>query len=119
MGCLPRSACLMSLSLARPRIHWSLGKVWRSGITICGMSPPKIKEEDSINNVENAVLDLGVMDPLCLLFVDQDFLHRLDLDVHLISFFETFMVIARGNEVHPMGVLNAVRKAHKASSNLS
>nr|GFC33246.1 hypothetical protein [Tanacetum cinerariifolium] len=31
----------------------------------------RIKEEDSITNVENAVFDHGVMDPLCFLFIDQ------------------------------------------------
>ncbi|GJU25218.1 hypothetical protein Tco_1163839 [Tanacetum coccineum] len=31
----------------------------------------RVKEEDSITNVENAVFDLGVMDPLCFLFIDQ------------------------------------------------
>ncbi|GJS27414.1 hypothetical protein Tco_0488034 [Tanacetum coccineum] len=31
----------------------------------------RIEEEDSITNVENAVLDLGVMKSLCSLFVDQ------------------------------------------------
>ncbi|GKD20279.1 hypothetical protein Tco_1221982, partial [Tanacetum coccineum] len=31
----------------------------------------RVKEEDSITDVENAVFDLGVMDSLCFLFVDQ------------------------------------------------
>nr|GEZ07274.1 hypothetical protein [Tanacetum cinerariifolium] len=31
----------------------------------------RIKKEDSITNVENAVFDLGFMDPLCFLFVDE------------------------------------------------
>ncbi|GKB09953.1 hypothetical protein Tco_0843876 [Tanacetum coccineum] len=30
----------------------------------------RVKEEDSITNVENAVFDLGVMDSLCFLFID-------------------------------------------------
>ncbi|GJX44388.1 hypothetical protein Tco_0261064 [Tanacetum coccineum] len=30
-----------------------------------------IKEEDSITDVENAVLDLGVVNPLCIFFIDQ------------------------------------------------
>ncbi|GJW58366.1 hypothetical protein Tco_0105097 [Tanacetum coccineum] len=31
----------------------------------------RVKEEDSITDVENAVFDLGVMDSLCLFFIDQ------------------------------------------------
>ncbi|GJS36046.1 hypothetical protein Tco_0534428 [Tanacetum coccineum] len=31
----------------------------------------RVKEEDSITDVENAVFDLGVMDSLCFLFIDQ------------------------------------------------
>ncbi|GJQ89036.1 hypothetical protein Tco_0000175 [Tanacetum coccineum] len=31
----------------------------------------RVKEEDSITDVENAVLDLGVVNPLCLFFIDQ------------------------------------------------
>ncbi|GKD19281.1 hypothetical protein Tco_1208439, partial [Tanacetum coccineum] len=46
----------------------------------------RIKEEDSITNVENAVLDLGVMDPLCR----SKSSHRLDHEVHLIHSFEPF-----------------------------
>ncbi|GKF48111.1 hypothetical protein Tco_0141362, partial [Tanacetum coccineum] len=91
MGCLPRSACLRLLCLTHPRIHWSMVNVWRSRNTNGGMenlrnsewSGPagfelarenlksRIEEEDSITNVENAVLDLGVMKSLSSLFVDQ------------------------------------------------
>ncbi|GJT16519.1 hypothetical protein Tco_0875225 [Tanacetum coccineum] len=39
----------------------------------------RIEEEDSITNVENAVLDLGVMKSLCSLFVDQRVLAKRDL----------------------------------------
>ncbi|GJR16373.1 hypothetical protein Tco_0799025 [Tanacetum coccineum] len=114
MGCLPRSACLRSLCLTRPRIYWSMGNVWRSGTTNCGTVTPsstsngyiyyeiwpgfwdyssriwknlgysewstpaglklarenlqsRVKEEDSITDVENAIFDLGVMDSLCFL----------------------------------------------------
>ncbi|GJW38527.1 hypothetical protein Tco_0064372 [Tanacetum coccineum] len=31
----------------------------------------RVKEEDSITDVENAIFDLGVMDSLCFLFIDQ------------------------------------------------
>ncbi|GJR56678.1 hypothetical protein Tco_1407199 [Tanacetum coccineum] len=31
----------------------------------------RVKKEDSITDVENAVFDLGVMDSLCFLFIDQ------------------------------------------------
>ncbi|GJT58582.1 hypothetical protein Tco_1002115 [Tanacetum coccineum] len=31
----------------------------------------RVKEEDSITDVENVVFDLGVMDSLCFLFIDQ------------------------------------------------
>ena len=30
----------------------------------------RVKKKDSVTNVENAVLDFGVMDLLCFLFVD-------------------------------------------------
>ncbi|GKE53263.1 hypothetical protein Tco_1488419, partial [Tanacetum coccineum] len=30
----------------------------------------RVKEEDSITDVENAVFDFGVMDSLCFLFID-------------------------------------------------
>ncbi|GKG31607.1 hypothetical protein Tco_0426557, partial [Tanacetum coccineum] len=43
-----------------------------------------IKEEDTITNVENAVLDLGVMDPLCR----SKSSHRLDHEVRLNPPFE-------------------------------
>ncbi|GJU95025.1 hypothetical protein Tco_1319781 [Tanacetum coccineum] len=36
-----------------------------------GQPSVRIKEEDLITDVENAVFDLGVVDPLCLLFIDQ------------------------------------------------
>ncbi|GKD77791.1 hypothetical protein Tco_1340412 [Tanacetum coccineum] len=45
-----------------------------------------MKEEVSITNVENVVLDLGVMDPLCR----SKSSHRLDHEVHLIHSFELF-----------------------------
>ncbi|GKF51375.1 hypothetical protein Tco_0147842, partial [Tanacetum coccineum] len=63
----------------RPRIYWSMRNVWRSGTTNCGYSEwstlsglklareniqSRVKEEDSITNVENTVFDLGVMDSL-------------------------------------------------------
>ncbi|GJU29523.1 hypothetical protein Tco_1173112 [Tanacetum coccineum] len=74
-----------------------MGKVCRSGTTIGGSSPSdlklsrenfysRIKEEDSITNVENAVLDLGVMDPLCR----SKSSHRPDHEVHLIHSLELF-----------------------------
>ncbi|GJR95132.1 hypothetical protein Tco_0267306 [Tanacetum coccineum] len=67
MGCLPRSACL------------------------------RVKEEDSITDVENAAFDLGVMDSLCFLFIDQRVL--IGMITKFIKFIElNFSVITRGGQ---------------------
>ncbi|GJX25013.1 hypothetical protein Tco_0231309 [Tanacetum coccineum] len=42
----------------------------------------RVKEEDSITDVENAVFDLGVMDSLCFLFVDQRVFIGMPHEVH-------------------------------------
>ncbi|GJW27183.1 hypothetical protein Tco_0040994 [Tanacetum coccineum] len=71
-----------------PRIQLSLGKVWRSGTTSVDLDygewsipaglklarenlQSRVKEEDSITDVENAIFYLRVMDSLCFLFIDQ------------------------------------------------
>ncbi|GJT28957.1 hypothetical protein Tco_0909232 [Tanacetum coccineum] len=77
MGCLPRSACLRSLCLTR---HLNLLDIRECleirDYQLCEWSTPtglklarenlqsRVKEEDSITDVENAVFDLGVMDSL-------------------------------------------------------
>ncbi|GJU87153.1 hypothetical protein Tco_1294699 [Tanacetum coccineum] len=54
-----------------------------------------VKEEDSITDVENAVFDLGVMDSLCFLFIDQRVL--IGMITKFIKFIElNFSVITRG-----------------------
>nr|GEX77240.1 hypothetical protein [Tanacetum cinerariifolium] len=90
IGCLPRSACLRSLSLTQSPNSLVLGEgldirenhqwehlgngKWSSpaGLKLSRENlQSRIKEEDSITDVENTVFDLGVMDPLCFLFIDQ------------------------------------------------
>ncbi|GJV44150.1 hypothetical protein Tco_1428686 [Tanacetum coccineum] len=95
MGCLPRSACLRSLCLTRHlnlldirecleiwdyQLWYVPSKVVLNTMTIHFEVWPgvwensdrvPVKEEDSITDVENAVLDLGVVNPLCLFFIDQ------------------------------------------------
>nr|GEU40950.1 hypothetical protein [Tanacetum cinerariifolium] len=93
MGCLPRSTCLGLLSLTQSLNSLVLGdgleiqdnhlctirehlgdsewsrpaglKLFRENIQL------RVKEEDSITDVENAVFDLRVMDSLSFLFIDQ------------------------------------------------
>ncbi|GJW30460.1 hypothetical protein Tco_0047335 [Tanacetum coccineum] len=79
MGCLPRSACLRGLKLAREKLQ------------------SRVKEEDSITNVEKAAFDLGVMDSLCFLFIDQRVL--IGMITKFIKFIElNFSVITRGGQ---------------------
>ncbi|GJS65336.1 hypothetical protein Tco_0679900 [Tanacetum coccineum] len=94
MGCLSRSACLGHYLGPVPEFIGSMGE--KSGApglqllsairkdlgysersTPAGLKlarenlQPRVKEEDSITDVKNAVFDLGVMDSLCFLFIDQ------------------------------------------------
>ncbi|GJU53110.1 hypothetical protein Tco_1226824 [Tanacetum coccineum] len=58
----------------------------------------RVKEEDSITDVENAVFDLGVMDSLCFLFVDQRVF--IGMITKFIKFIElNFSVITRGFDI--------------------
>ncbi|GJZ45271.1 hypothetical protein Tco_0592867 [Tanacetum coccineum] len=58
----------------------------------------RVKEEDSITDVENAVFDLGVMDSLCFLFVDQRVF--IGMITKFIKFIElNFSVISRGFDI--------------------
>ncbi|GJV53376.1 hypothetical protein Tco_1449117 [Tanacetum coccineum] len=62
-------------------VHGECVEIWN--YQLCEWSTPaglklarenlqsRVKEEDSITDVENAVFDLGVMDSLCLFFIDQ------------------------------------------------
>nr|GEV07858.1 hypothetical protein [Tanacetum cinerariifolium] len=86
----------------------------------------RIKEEDSITDVKNAIFDLGVMEPLSFLFVDQrsegQSLHalrpsRLCAQARSIDAMPFPYTSLYG--VNTMGVLKAVRKAQRASSSLS
>nr|GEY82475.1 hypothetical protein [Tanacetum cinerariifolium]GEY84013.1 hypothetical protein [Tanacetum cinerariifolium] len=93
MGCLPGSACLGSLSLTQSPNSLVLGEgleIWdnhlcaiREHLGDSEWSRPmglklsrenlqyRIKEEDSITDVKNAVFDFGVMDSLRFLLIDQ------------------------------------------------
>nr|GEW67821.1 hypothetical protein [Tanacetum cinerariifolium] len=93
MGCLPRSTCLGSLSLTQSPNSLVLGEglkiqdnhlcAIREHLGDIEWSRPaglkltqenlqsRVKEEDLITKVENAVFDLGVMNSLSFLFVDQ------------------------------------------------
>ncbi|GKF35600.1 hypothetical protein Tco_0112358 [Tanacetum coccineum] len=56
------------------------------------------KEEDSITDVENAVFDLGVMDFLCFLFIDQRVF--ISMITKFIKFVElNFPVITHGFDI--------------------
>ncbi|GKF59955.1 hypothetical protein Tco_0176741, partial [Tanacetum coccineum] len=58
----------------------------------------RVKEEDSITDVENADFDLGVMDSLCFLFVDQRVF--IGMITKFIKFIElNFSVITRGFDI--------------------
>ncbi|GJU31162.1 hypothetical protein Tco_1174751 [Tanacetum coccineum] len=66
----------------------------------------RVKEEDSITDVENAVFDLGVMDSLCFLFVDQRVF--IGMITKFIKFIElNFSVITRGFDIK-VGMLKPV-----------
>ncbi|GJR30370.1 hypothetical protein Tco_1106602 [Tanacetum coccineum] len=74
----------------------------------------RVKEEDSITNVENAVFDLGVMDSLCFHPLSDQRVF-IGMITKFIKFVElNFPVITRGFDIKV-----AVRKAQSASSNLS
>ncbi|GKB93544.1 hypothetical protein Tco_0979681 [Tanacetum coccineum] len=120
MGCLPRSACLRSLCLTRHLnllAHGECLEIW--DYQLCAIwknlgysewSTPaglklarenlqsRVKEEDSITDVENAVFDLGVMDSLCFLFIDQRVF--IGMITKFIKFVElNFPVITRGFDI--------------------
>ncbi|GKA03783.1 hypothetical protein Tco_0676564 [Tanacetum coccineum] len=66
-----------------------------TGLKLAGKSSnSRVKEEDSITDVENAIFDLGVMDSLCFLFIDQRVL--ISMITKFIKFIElNFSVITR------------------------
>ncbi|GJX36512.1 hypothetical protein Tco_0248069 [Tanacetum coccineum] len=75
----------------------------------------RVKEEDSITDVENAVFDLGVMDSLCFLFIDQRVF--IGMITKFIKFIElNFSVITRGFDIK---VCMLKGPAQRASSSLS
>ncbi|GJW96605.1 hypothetical protein Tco_0178413 [Tanacetum coccineum] len=75
----------------------------------------RVKEEDSITDVENAIFDLGVMDSLCFLFIDQRVF--IGMITKFIKFIElNFSVITRGFDIK---VCMLKGPAQRASSNLS
>ncbi|GJW55924.1 hypothetical protein Tco_0100009 [Tanacetum coccineum] len=58
----------------------------------------RVKEEDSITDVENAIFDFGVMDSLCFLFIDQRVF--IGMITKFIKFIElNFSVITRGFDI--------------------
>ncbi|GJR46632.1 hypothetical protein Tco_1314735 [Tanacetum coccineum] len=58
----------------------------------------RVKEEDSITDVENAIFDLGVMDSLCFLFIDQRVF--IGMITKFIKFVElNFSMITRGFDI--------------------
>ncbi|GJZ03717.1 hypothetical protein Tco_0536992 [Tanacetum coccineum] len=58
----------------------------------------RVKEEDSITDVENAIFDLGVMDSLCFLLVNQRIF--ISMITKFIKFIElNFSVITRGFDI--------------------
>nr|GEV71254.1 hypothetical protein [Tanacetum cinerariifolium] len=90
MGCFPRSACLGSLSLTQSLNSLVLGEgleIWDNhlweqlgdsewsrptGLKLARKTlQSRVKKEDSITNVENAVFDFRVMESLRFLFIDQ------------------------------------------------
>ncbi|GJV08598.1 hypothetical protein Tco_1346254 [Tanacetum coccineum] len=65
----------------------------------------RVKEDDSITDVENAIFDLGVMDSLCFLFVDQRVF--IGMITKFIKFVElNFPMITRGFDIK-VGMLRA------------
>ncbi|GJV74310.1 hypothetical protein Tco_1494305 [Tanacetum coccineum] len=120
MGCLPRSACLRSLCLTRSPnllVHgerleirdYQLCAIWKNlgysewstpaGLKLARENlQSRVKEEDSITDVENAIFDLGVMDSLCFLFIDQRVF--IGMITKFIKFVElNFSVITRGFDI--------------------
>ncbi|GJV59137.1 reverse transcriptase domain-containing protein [Tanacetum coccineum] len=120
MGCLPRSACLRSLCLTRPPNlldhgecleiwDYQLCAIWKNlgysewstpaGLKLARENlQSRVKEEDSITDVENAVFDLGVMDSLCFLLVNQRIF--IGMITKFIKFIElNFSVITRGFDI--------------------
>nr|GEY49913.1 retrovirus-related Pol polyprotein from transposon TNT 1-94 [Tanacetum cinerariifolium] len=97
MGCLQRSACLGSLSLTQSLNSLVLGEsleirdnhlcaIWEhmsdsewsrpTGLKLAREHlQSRVQEEGSITNVENAVFDFGVMEPLSFLFCEGQSLH--------------------------------------------
>ncbi|GJZ92068.1 hypothetical protein Tco_0664133 [Tanacetum coccineum] len=65
---VPPTKRLFKVAMLDPSLEF-IGSWGMSGDL--GDLPIVVKEEDSITDVENAVFDLGVMDSLCFLFVDQ------------------------------------------------
>ncbi|GJT11741.1 hypothetical protein Tco_0858783 [Tanacetum coccineum] len=79
-----------------------MGNVWRlrlpTVVSPLQSNASNVKEEDSITDVENAVFDLGVMDSLCFLFIDQRVL--IGMITKFIKFIElNFSVITRGFDI--------------------
>ncbi|GKD26343.1 hypothetical protein Tco_1232557 [Tanacetum coccineum] len=100
MGCLPRSACLRSQCLTRPPAGLKLARENLQS---------RVKEEDSITDVENAVFDLGVMNSLCFLLVNQRIF--ISMITKFIKFIElNFPVITRGFDIKVCMLKGPVRR---------
>ncbi|GJZ82211.1 hypothetical protein Tco_0647384 [Tanacetum coccineum] len=121
MGCLHEAACLRSLCFGHSPpnllVHGECLEIW--DYQLCAIwknlgysewSTPaglklarenlqsRVKEEDSITDVKNAVFDLGVMDSLCFLFIDQRVF--IGMITKFIKFIElNFSVITRGFDI--------------------
>ncbi|GJS24600.1 hypothetical protein Tco_0453232 [Tanacetum coccineum] len=98
LGCLPTKRLLRSDMLNSSPIYWSNGVTYgEMGLPICAND--RVKEEESrIIDVENAVFDLGVMDSLCFLFIDQRVF--IGMITKFIKFIElNFSVITRGFDI--------------------
>ncbi|GJY64516.1 hypothetical protein Tco_0465976 [Tanacetum coccineum] len=89
-------------------VYWERLEIW--DYQLCEWSTPaglkfarenlqsRVKEEDSITDVENAIFDLGVMDSLCFLFIEERFF--IGMITKFIKFVElNFPVNTRGFDI--------------------
>ncbi|GKF46828.1 hypothetical protein Tco_0136630 [Tanacetum coccineum] len=81
----------------------------------------RVKEEDSITEVENAIFDLGVMDSLCFFFIDQRVF--IGMITKFVKFIElNFPVITRSKKIKVclfQGPIGFVLKLDRKMASLS
>ncbi|GJT44979.1 hypothetical protein Tco_0953694 [Tanacetum coccineum] len=99
---VPPTKRLFKVAMLDPAIWKNLGySEWSTpaGLKLARENlQSRVKEEDSITDVENAVFDLGVMDSLCFLFIDQRVF--ISMITKFIKFVElNFSMITRGFDI--------------------